>query len=868
MAVSWPAGHRWEDYQVKIFDKARTELGALGTVRGLRGDQTLWGQFGAKLTFSLNVNDPWATVLKEAELHFVQVLRDGVAVFEGYQVTLNRDYDNTNQGIEEWIEFEFLPLAHMARWRAGLPIGGATTLAATGKVDNVFKAIVHDSLGADAPNTPTSGLSLVISGLSVAANKTEHPDTVTLDATKQVIYEWLQLHGVAYDVDWDINFDSSHNLVFETWYPRRGLDCTEGNGVRAECIFTDSKDNVRKVSYGWNTSDVATVVLDRYGSKDVAADLTTRTNWLLRAMLANAAGDDDLAIELADNAPKISYTQDFIETEDCQWGTHFSIGDSITWRNLRLNYGPTNDIIAKITFEIDENGFEHLQLTFGDPHPDVADKQRGGGQRRRNPRYTAPDLWHLFGDAGILVPANLSNAVGVVGDGTTITATEDVANRQIELAGVMGGTCYWQRTLGPPNYLHQRTHGDELRLYDGADGLVFKVDASGNITGNRLAVGSPDYETVDFQDYNMQSSVTPTAPGIRDIIMAGHLVSDAQSTGSALLWMGGSNAEDQVHVRNTRWHDAPLTWDGGSMPADSSAFAMMDDANGLRLFKSHDFGMYDGYPGAVGTLFASIDGATGNVALDNAATTKFGSNTLTWPVSAPLVGQVATVDAVSGSAVTLSFGNPALPAEVTASWDHIHLIVGNTDNATATITGAMEGIGAAVTGSTDNATATITGAMADAAPDVTGITSDWTAPAAGGIHGDRGWGVVYESEDLGSTVVGYFELTSHTHTADGNLSVASHGHGNGTLAVGNHVHGAGGLAAASHVHPNGTLAVGLHAHGLTGVTVSTPVDVHFMYADHVDAGDTLTVPVGWVLVSYHQFRTDGTLIVLGKTVIL
>ena len=43
-------------------------------------------------------------------------------------------------------------------------------------------------------------------------------------------------------------------------------------------------------------------------------------------------------------------------------------------------------------------------------------------------------------------------------------------------------------------------------------------------------------------------------------------------------------------------------------------------------------------------------------------------------------------------------------------------------------------------------------------------TGDWTAPASGGSAGDRGWNPVYQTQSTGSTIVGYHQLTSHTHT--------------------------------------------------------------------------------------------------------
>ena len=59
------------------------------------------------------------------------------------------------------------------------------------------------------------------------------------------------------------------------------------------------------------------------------------------------------------------------------------------------------------------------------------------------------------------------------------------------------------------------------------------------------------------------------------------------------------------------------------------------------------------------------------------------------------------------------------------------------------------------------------------------------------------------------------ELASHSH-GDGTLAAASHSHDDGTLAAASHSHGDGTLAADSHSHGDGTLAAasgGDHDHG-------------------------------------------------------
>lgn len=379
--AEWPTGHRWEDYQVKLLDKDRAELGTLSNIRRLRGDVTLFGMYGAKLTFEINVNDPMASVITERERHYVQVLRDGVSIWEGFVVKPHRRYQQTTRGLDEYIEITCLPLARIASWRVGLPLAGQDTLKTTDYVDDGFKWLMERTLGSTAPALPTSGTSRVLSGFSVAADKSEYPSTVELDATGRNMYDALMRWGAHYEVDWDIRFTSSFDMEFETWYPRRGDDKTENNTEGNDpVIFNDTADQVLKVEYGWDAMGLATAVLSRRLDRD-EVDTSLVADWEIIEQVIDANQEQDLEVALSERDVKVYYVQDFHETEGCQWKTHFDVGDKITYVNHYLGYGPHDATIAKITFWIDDDGFEHLELTFGDPVPDLFDQLKQGEPR-------------------------------------------------------------------------------------------------------------------------------------------------------------------------------------------------------------------------------------------------------------------------------------------------------------------------------------------------------------------------------------------------------------------------------------------------------------------------------------------------------
>ena len=473
--ASWPAGHRWEDYQVKVYDKAFAELGALGTVHNLRGAVCRWGQYDTNLTFSLEWDDPWTSVLNEKEVHFVNVIRDGTSVWGGYQVKLDRDHDKRKEGEEKWVEFEFLPLARMLGWRHGYE-SSADFLKITGvKVDDAFKDIVEKTLGATAPNTPTSGHDLTISALAIAADKTEHGDQPDLHPARNNIYEWMQERGVNYDVDWDIYWNGA-TPTFETWYPRRGTDRTEGNGSNAECIFNDSDGTIVKQKYGWDTADAITGVYSANMTKDVVTTTAGRTSWLLRMRAIDSNVDADMDTELANNSPKLWYEiQEFQEQRDKQWGTHFAVGDKCTWMSHEFGYGPNDDVIGKIEFEIDADGFEHLNLILGDIEPDLNDKMRGGGARRRRTRYTEPTLgaWNLRDDADTRVYPDTAESIGIKAadtSGNSYTVTSSAGGYQLMVDGP------WRRDTSGANFLYPKTADDDLKIVDGGSTPVIWME--------------------------------------------------------------------------------------------------------------------------------------------------------------------------------------------------------------------------------------------------------------------------------------------------------------------------------------------------------------------------------------------------------
>lgn len=433
--ATWPTGHRWEDYDLSILDVDRNRLDSLHSVQNLRYDRAHFGQFSCKLTFSLDARDPWATVLRERENHYIAINRDGERVFSGYQVKIDRS--DVAGSLEQWIDFQFMPLSRTLGWRIGaLDEEGLTR---TGLVDDAIKWMVRRTHGALSSNTPTSGLPRQMPGFIIAADKSESPDNVLLLANGQDMYEFVQQTCKRYQVDFDVYFDDNYDMVFQTWWPRRGVDHTEGNPARRAIIFTDEQGSFTKQQYGTDTSDLKTVAYDRLATKDQAAGATRRDSFGLREFVVNSGDDVEIGVGLEGRDLQEFYKlSDYVEQESQQWRVHWKVGDEITWNSIRMGYGPHNATVSKVTAEIDREGYEHLTPTFG-YEPDVLDKMRGGGKGRDDPGYTAPTIWHIYGDTPTNLDPDDANAIGVVGDGATIASTEVAATNRIVLETIPAG---------------------------------------------------------------------------------------------------------------------------------------------------------------------------------------------------------------------------------------------------------------------------------------------------------------------------------------------------------------------------------------------------------------------------------------------
>ena len=151
-------------------------------------------------------------------------------------------------------------------------------------------------------------------------------------------------------------------------------------------------------------------------------------------------------------------------------------------------------------------------------------------------RLTSDDAKYAAIDAnGVL------NVVGAGGIATSIV------DGDLTIDG--SGACLWVQD-GATDYLRPRTYGRGIKIYDAAQGLAFTITPDGDVIGNIQAAGGAANRYINLADYDFGTSPGGTAAGIHDINFSGNLTSEAATTGSIIAFLGGSDIEDQVRLRN------------------------------------------------------------------------------------------------------------------------------------------------------------------------------------------------------------------------------------------------------------------------------------------------------------------------------
>jgi len=314
--------HRWEDWRIELIDAS------LDTVEIL--DEAVapaikWGRYGyGDGSFSLHIAATVATTLLTAGQWYFRFYRSAQQIRDFMLAKEDRGYTASSQYIDEYMRIDLVPLDHIFMGKFGRPDGGTGTLTTPADtIDNNFKWLVDHVCGPNAYDGP-GAVSRAITGLVVAADLSAHPTTQALDQGSQAdLFQFLQKYGVNFDVDWRVRLEKTtgiaNQMVFETFYPSRGADKTEGNGVRSPVIINDASGNVLEAKRYRPSIGFANVVYskDMQTSSEDAASIALYGRHEIQA---DSDDSDVMDMLLAERLQRVGYEFQFAESEMIQVG--------------------------------------------------------------------------------------------------------------------------------------------------------------------------------------------------------------------------------------------------------------------------------------------------------------------------------------------------------------------------------------------------------------------------------------------------------------------------------------------------------------------------------------------------------------------
>ncbi len=698
--------HRWEDWELELIDSSLDTVGLLDEAVGWA---VKWGIYGyGDGSLSIHIESTVAEDFLAAGNWYIRSFRDGVQIRDFMLAKDDRGYTITSQYLDEYIMFNLVPLDQIFLGKFGYPDGGTDKLTTpAGTIDDNIKWMVDHVCGPNAYDGPGAS-SRAIPGLTIAADTSSHPVSQALDQGSGVdLYQFLQKYGVNWDVDWRVRLEKTggiaNQMVFETFYPSRGVDKTEGNGVRAPIIINDASGEITAARRYRPAIGFANVVF----SKDLQTEVKDAASIALYGRHEIQAQTDDtdaLDMLLKARAQRIGFEFDFAESEMMSVGQtedwEFEPGDEVTIASQYLSIPAENSEVQSIQFTLDINGEETIGLTFGRYEKTLSnniEESSGGGGLANDGTPPSPVELALYAEL-TRVPFTNTNPSYVTFESADLSTviTGDVPTNTIDLS--VPGALLWDRDTAGDPFLYPANAGDDVKV-----GANIWLDSSTAYVYLLRAVGTTETDAwMQFGSY-----ITYDAPLGQRFFVGGveqmRLVTTTLQSRTGALRLG----------------DATYQWNGAYFNNDVRITAankgvILND-NTLDYVLKSDGTRY------IGAELSMDDLSDGHDAVTLSAT--LNSNLLS------LTGQELGLDTQSANTIFAgpTSGGAAAPtfrAMVLADLaDHKHAINGNTNPGTAS-----------------------------------GTTSDWTA----GSEGDRGWIDVYDTDQ--STKIGYIKSTSHTHT--------------------------------------------------------------------------------------------------------
>jgi len=438
--------HDWRDWEIELIDSSLDTIGLLDEAVGAKIKWGLYGHGDGSLALHID-SDRAADLLTDA-MYYFRFYRDGVQIRDFMLSKDDRGYTVQNQRIDEYIEIALAPLDAILRDKLCLVLGGTEFASPASTLDDGFKWIVDHVCGPSAYNGP-GGSSRALAGLTIAADESAHPTTDSItQAHKMDLFEFLQKFGPTWDIDWRVRMAKTtgvaNEMIFETFYPGRGLDKTRTNGARQPILINDASGEVRQARrYRPATGFINVVMAKDLGSE--VKDATSVTAYGRRELIADVNDAEKLAALLESRKQRVGYELSFSESEMLSVGTgtsdegQFQPGDEVSIASEHLDVAERDEFVKEIELAIVQGGAEQASLTFGEYEKTLVDKVKefgtGGGGGGGGGSYFDP-IEGLKDNAGLFVPfSNDDDYIWVkLVAGSGITTTGNVGANTITIA--------------------------------------------------------------------------------------------------------------------------------------------------------------------------------------------------------------------------------------------------------------------------------------------------------------------------------------------------------------------------------------------------------------------------------------------------
>ena len=465
--------HAWEDWEIDLIDSSLDTVGILDEAAGASISWALYGHGEGSL--ALHIGSDFAVDLLAAGQWYFRFLRGGIQIRDFMLAKDDRGYTVTTQHVDEYIEISLSPLDLILKDRLCLPENGVGILTTPDlPTDDAFKWIVDHVCGPNAYDGP-GGSNRTIAGLTIAADLSADPVTrVITEAHKMDLFAFLQKFGPTWDVDWRVSLAKTtgiaNQMVFEAFYPQRGLDKTISNGVRQPVILNDASGEVREARRYRPATGFVNVII----SKDQSAEITDAASVALygrRELLAGTEDEDQLDMVLVDRSQRLGDEINFVESEMMSAGTgelDIQPGDSITIGNHHLEIPARDEMVKEIGFALNDQGDEEAKLTLGRYEKSLGDKMEekggGGGGGGGGAGSVFDPIMGLKDDAGTFVPFSGDDDyqyVAITTDGN-LTATGNAGINAITIS--LDDTAVVPETYGDATHVGQFTVDQKGRL--------------------------------------------------------------------------------------------------------------------------------------------------------------------------------------------------------------------------------------------------------------------------------------------------------------------------------------------------------------------------------------------------------------------